>query len=87
MDDGKWMREGNLGNNRVQQKYFSENVCLWLRRKYFHSEKKRKISFSFAFLSLNRTFASNYEKNRRRILHRKQTNPQRSARNGRSLKR
>jgi hypothetical protein len=34
------------------------NSYLWLRRKYFRSEMKRKASFSFAFHSLIRTFAA-----------------------------
>ena len=32
-------------------------MYIWLRRRYFHSEMKRKTSFPFAFRSLNRIFA------------------------------
>ncbi len=35
---------------------FSLNRNSGYRRTYFRSEKKRKTSFSFAFLSLNRNF-------------------------------
>ena len=39
----------------VTTKIFLKKMCTFdYSRRFFHSEKKRKTSFSFAFLSLNR---------------------------------
>ena len=43
-------------------------IYLWLRRSYFHSGKKIKISFYFAFRSLNRNFAEHMDKNKEKQL-------------------
>ena len=58
MDDGRKFRKQSC----ITKIFLRKIPKLWLRLKYFCSEKKRKTCFSFVFLSLNRTFAADMKK-------------------------
>ena len=49
-----------FGFSQINLENLSLNRIFDYRRRYFRSEKKRKTSISFDFLSLNRIFAAHY---------------------------